>query len=195
MNSVECLRGALRLLCAADTPEPYLQQEKLWAAMRLNNDFPVFAHAHQESRELGNGDIPWSTWLVLGGRGAGKTRLGAEWGGALAYGVAPYADHAYGRIALIGGIGDDTRGGMGGGKGGILPRSPHRADRRDRARHARGDGGGQVRHPRRFAARAAPDLDSEPAPPRMAERCDRPDLLGRRSRQPARTRVRRSMVR
>jgi phage terminase large subunit-like protein len=124
MNSVECLRGALRLLCAADTAEPYLQQEKLWAAMRLTNDFPVFAHAHQESRELGNGDIPWSTWLVLGGRGAGKTRLGAEWVRALAYGVAPYADHAYGRIALIGEIEHDTREVMVEGKSGILAVSP-----------------------------------------------------------------------
>src|SRR3712207_4694335 len=24
-------------------------------------------------------DAPWHTWLILGGRGAGKTRAGAEW--------------------------------------------------------------------------------------------------------------------
>lgn len=44
--------------------------EKLW---RIN------AHDHQRAPD---GD--WTTWLILGGRGAGKTRAGAEWVRALA---------------------------------------------------------------------------------------------------------------
>ncbi|MFN4353001.1 MAG: ATP-binding protein, partial [Parvibaculum sp.] len=38
----------------------------------------------------------WTTWLVLGGRGAGKTRAGAEWV------QAEVMARRAGRIALIG---------------------------------------------------------------------------------------------
>ena len=41
-------------------------------------------------------------WLVLGGRGAGKTRTGAEWVKGLALGRLPYATEAVDRIALVG---------------------------------------------------------------------------------------------
>jgi phage terminase large subunit-like protein len=43
-----------------------------------------------------------STWLVLGGRGAGKTRTGAEWVKGMALGLPPFADSPTGRIALVG---------------------------------------------------------------------------------------------
>lgn len=45
---------------------------------------------------------PKPTWLVLGGRGAGKTRTGAEWVKGMALGHPPFADVKTGRIALIG---------------------------------------------------------------------------------------------
>ncbi len=45
---------------------------------------------------------PWSTWLVLGGRGAGKTRTGAEWIKGMALGLPPVACAPTGRIALVG---------------------------------------------------------------------------------------------
>ncbi len=41
-------------------------------------------------------------WLVLGGRGAGKTRTGAEWVKGMALGQPPYADTRTERIALVG---------------------------------------------------------------------------------------------
>jgi hypothetical protein len=41
-------------------------------------------------------------WLVLGGRGAGKTRTGAEWVKGMALGLPPFADSPTGRIALVG---------------------------------------------------------------------------------------------
>lgn len=44
----------------------------------------------------------WSVWLVVGGRGAGKTRTGAEWIKAMALGLPPFADSPAGRIALVG---------------------------------------------------------------------------------------------
>ena len=41
-------------------------------------------------------------WLVVGGRGSGKTRLGAEWVNALVRGLPPFATRRHGRIALVG---------------------------------------------------------------------------------------------
>ncbi|MCO5092539.1 terminase family protein [Bosea sp. (in: a-proteobacteria)] len=45
---------------------------------------------------------PKPVWLVLGGRGAGKTRTGAEWVKGMALGVAPFAEAPTERIALVG---------------------------------------------------------------------------------------------
>ena len=62
------------------------------------------------------------TWLVLGGRGAGKTRLGAEWVNAHVRGLPPYAPvgRRYGHIALIGETLADVREVMIDGPSGIL---------------------------------------------------------------------------
>jgi phage terminase large subunit-like protein len=43
----------------------------------------------------------WTTWLVLGGRGAGKTRAGAEWVRGVALGRPGSAPARAGRIALV----------------------------------------------------------------------------------------------
>ena len=59
-------------------------------------DFSTFAHDHQLPPERANSGEEWTTWLLLGGRGAGKTRAGAEWVRQLAL-ADPQA-----RIALIG---------------------------------------------------------------------------------------------
>ncbi|MCT4492861.1 DNA-packaging protein [Bosea minatitlanensis] len=46
---------------------------------------------------------PWKpVWLVLGGRGAGKTRTGAEWVKGMALGHPPFAGRRTDRIALVG---------------------------------------------------------------------------------------------
>lgn len=57
----------------------------------LWNDFIALAHRHQEPPRAAVSGRPWTCWLMLGGRGAGKTRLGAEWVRALAAGAGPYA--------------------------------------------------------------------------------------------------------
>jgi phage terminase large subunit-like protein len=67
---------------------------------------------------------PWRTWLVLGGRGAGKTRTGAEWVRGLAMGRAPFAPKPVGRIALIAETMDDLREVMVEGVSGILAVHP-----------------------------------------------------------------------
>lgn len=52
-----------------------------------------------------------ATWLVTGGRGAGKTRLGAEWVNALVRGLPPFTlgGLRYGQIALVGETLGDVR--------------------------------------------------------------------------------------
>ena len=60
-----------------------------------------------------------ATWLVLGGRGAGKTRLGAEWVNAHVRGLPPYAPGRYGRFALVGETLADVRDVMIDGPSGI----------------------------------------------------------------------------
>ena len=49
-------------------------------------------------RRAGDHQVPpdeaaaWHTWLVLGGRGAGKTRAGAEWVSGMARGLRRFAE-------------------------------------------------------------------------------------------------------
>jgi phage portal protein BeeE len=50
-----------------------------------------------------------ATWLVMGGRGAGKTRLGAEWVNGLVRGFKPFAGWWHGSIALVGETFADVR--------------------------------------------------------------------------------------
>jgi len=95
---------------------------KQWT--RLDSDFITLAHAHQEPPALANNGRAWTTWLVLGGRGAGKTRLGAEWVRALAHGTKPYADRRSCFIALVGETEHDVREVMIEGASGILRMSP-----------------------------------------------------------------------
>src|SRR5258707_65975 len=62
----------------------------------------IFSHAHQIPPDLAPGGKPWHTWLMIGGRGAGKTRAGAEWVRAQALGLPPFATEKASRIALVG---------------------------------------------------------------------------------------------
>ncbi|MGE0036995.1 MAG: DNA-packaging protein [Xanthobacteraceae bacterium] len=66
------------------------------------HDWRQFAHWHQRPPDAAQGGGPWRTWLILGGRGAGKTRAGAQWVRAAALGEGPYADRPARRIALVG---------------------------------------------------------------------------------------------
>src|SRR5688572_12727453 len=47
-------------------------------------------------------DGDWTTWLFMGGRGAGKTRAGAEWVRALVLGRKVLEGDRVERIALVG---------------------------------------------------------------------------------------------
>src|SRR3954451_22088711 len=123
-DSVSRLRTALTCLSAAGLTEAYLSQASLRTESRLHHDFAIFAHPHQEHRDAGNNGGPWTTWLMLGGRGAGKTRTGAEWARAMVHGIPPWTDRAHGRIALIGETAHDAREVMVEGESGLLRTSP-----------------------------------------------------------------------
>ena len=66
------------------------------------------------------GGAPWSVWLNIGGRGAGKTRTGAEWVRGMALGLSGFASLAAGRIALVGETAADVREVMVEGVSGLL---------------------------------------------------------------------------
>ena len=85
-------------------------------AARLPNDqigkmafnWQIWAFPHQLPPE---GD--WTTWLLLGGRGAGKTRAGAEW-------VRSLAESGIGPIALVGETMTEAEAVMVRGESGVL---------------------------------------------------------------------------
>ncbi|MEH6772549.1 MAG: terminase family protein [Cereibacter changlensis] len=66
----------------------------------------------------------WKSWVIMGGRGAGKTRAGAEWVRAEVEGSAPLDPGRSRRVALVGETVDQVREVMVFGESGILACSP-----------------------------------------------------------------------
>ena len=66
----------------------------------------------------------WTSWVILGGRGAGKTRAGAEWVRSQVEGARPEDAGQCRRIALVGETIEQCREVMVFGKSGILACSP-----------------------------------------------------------------------
>lgn len=81
--------------------------------------FDFWALDHQRAPD---GD--WRTWVILGGRGAGKTRAGAEWVRSMAEGPTPRAKGRARRIAIIAETVDQAREVMIFGDSGIMACSP-----------------------------------------------------------------------
>ncbi|SSC66799.1 unnamed protein product [Ciceribacter selenitireducens ATCC BAA-1503] len=85
----------------ADAPAEALEKELaalittrgLLASRRIGRGWEISGRDEQRAPP---GD--WATWLVMGGRGSGKTRAGAEWVHGLALAAGPRTDL---RIALI----------------------------------------------------------------------------------------------
>jgi phage terminase large subunit-like protein len=79
-------------------------------ALKLDTDFEMWAHENQ----LPPGGEGWRTWLMMAGRGFGKTRAGAEW-------IFRLASQRRGvRVALIGGTIAEARSIMVEGVSGLL---------------------------------------------------------------------------
>jgi phage terminase large subunit-like protein len=86
------------------------------------DDFISQAHDHQLPPERANSGEDWTIWLILGGRGAGKTRAGTEWVRSVAI------NDPSARIALVGETEHDAREVMVEGVSGML--AAHRLDER-----------------------------------------------------------------
>jgi phage terminase large subunit-like protein len=65
-------------------------------------------------------DGDWAGWIILAGRGFGKTRMGAEWVRSRACGVSPLAPGVSSRLALIAETAADGRDVMVEGESGLL---------------------------------------------------------------------------
>ncbi len=85
--------------------------------------FEFWAMEHQLPPE---GD--WRSWVIMGGRGAGKTRAGAEWVRSMVEGPMPLDKGKARRVALVGETIEQVREVMIFGESGLLVCSP--ADRR-----------------------------------------------------------------
>ena len=81
--------------------------------------FEFWALEHQLPPE---GD--WRTWVILGGRGAGKTRAGSEWVRSMVEGSRPLDHGLARRVALVGETVDQVREVMIFGESGILACTP-----------------------------------------------------------------------
>ena len=81
----------------------------------LHRDWLHVARDDQLPPETG-----WVAWLLMGGRGSGKTRAGAEWVRALALGDPAFTGQAVGRIALVAETFSDLRDVMVDGPSGLL---------------------------------------------------------------------------
>ncbi len=66
----------------------------------------------------------WKTWVIMGGRGAGKTRAGSEWVRGQVEGSRPLDPGQSSRVALVGETVDQVREVMVFGDSGILACSP-----------------------------------------------------------------------
>ncbi|MET0314076.1 MAG: terminase family protein, partial [Hansschlegelia sp.] len=117
-SSVENLRAVLRV-CARSTKANEIFADLAERDVRdIVAQWPLWARPDQTPP---TGD--WTTWLILGGRGAGKTRAGAEWVRAAALGQDGVA--RAGRIALVGETYADLREVMIDGESGLRGIHPH----------------------------------------------------------------------
>lgn len=86
--------------------------------------WPFWARPNQLEPEVGNNGEDWSTWLILAGRGFGKTRTGAETIRKWVCGSTPMGKGQCSRIALVAETGADARDVMVLGESGLLATHP-----------------------------------------------------------------------
>jgi phage terminase large subunit-like protein len=102
----------------------------------LYYDWQIWARDDQLPPLYSPDDEPWRTWLVLGGRGSGKTRSGAEWIRAKALGKDACIGVPARRMALIGLTIGQVRSVMIEGVSGLLAvHAPHERPRYDVSRN------------------------------------------------------------
>ncbi len=121
--SARSLLDALRRLRSKAAISGFLQTLSSLEAERLIHDWLVWCRASQFPLT-----DDWRSWLLLGGRGAGKTRSGAEWVKLAALAPPSSAMSCGGRLALVGESYGDVRDVMIEGQSGLLA-IHRRADR------------------------------------------------------------------
>nr|WP_245781073.1 terminase family protein [Celeribacter neptunius] len=107
---------------ASEPPEvqsEFLDRLEEGALLALPYLFEAWALEHQIPPEG-----RWRSWVILGGRGAGKTRAGSEWVRSQVEGARPRQKGKARRVALIGETYDQAREVMVFGDSGILAASP-----------------------------------------------------------------------
>jgi len=111
------LRSGAGLLASAtpETREAFLNGLSENAMLALPYLFDLWAMPHQLAPD---GD--WKTWVILGGRGAGKTRAGAEWVRQQVEGDKPLDKGIARRVALVGETLDQVREVMVFGESGLM---------------------------------------------------------------------------
>ena len=112
--------GADWIACeTAEVQKSFLDELTEAELLALPFMFDFWAMPHQLPPD---GD--WRNWVIMGGRGAGKTRAGAEWVRAAVEGSRPQDQGRCRRIALVGETLDQVREVMIFGDSGILACSP-----------------------------------------------------------------------
>ena len=115
------LRSGAAWLASApeDVQQEFLESLDDEMVLALPHLFEFWALPHQLPPD---GD--WRTWVILGGRGAGKTRAGAEWVRGLVEGAMPLDPGRCARVAIVGETLDQAREVMVFGDSGILACAP-----------------------------------------------------------------------
>ena len=115
------LRSGAAWLASAtpQTVDAFLESLSDGALMALPWMFEFWALPHQLPPEG-----VWRSWVIMGGRGAGKTRAGAEWVRAQVEGAGPRDPGAAKHVALVGETIDQAREVMVFGESGILACTP-----------------------------------------------------------------------
>jgi phage terminase large subunit-like protein len=120
LTSFDLKSGAVLLASApAEIRENFLDKIGKGGLRALPFLFEFWALEHQLPPE---GD--WRAWVIMGGRGAGKTRAGAEWVRSQVEGARPLDPGRKRRVALVGETYDQVREVMIKGDSGILACSP-----------------------------------------------------------------------
>lgn len=114
-SSATSLNAALQRLARWGRTAEFLEALDPRQLLLLRDDWAVFAGEAQRPPLAA-----WRTWLMLGGRGGGKTWAGARWMKALVCRDPHVAGDAAGRVALIGETHADARAVMVEGESGIL---------------------------------------------------------------------------
>ncbi|WP_323783702.1 DNA-packaging protein [Thalassovita sp.] len=115
------IRSGAGWIASADaaTQEAFLDDLSEGELLALPYLFEFWALDHQLPPEG-----TWRNWVIMGGRGAGKTRAGAEWVRSMVEGARPMDPGQATRLAIVGETIDQAREVMVFGESGILACSP-----------------------------------------------------------------------